>query len=420
MAKIEGKLYVGVDWSTGDQVVSLHDERGAAIGTRTVAYDADALAEFCDELTAMVSGEPERVQVAIETPHGAVVDAMLERGFAVFAINPKQLSRFRDRFTAAGAKDDRRDARVLADSLRTDPRAYRRLEPEAEAIVQLREWSRMLERLKQDRVSLGNRMREQLRRYFPQFLELSKELTKNWMLELWDVAPTPARARRVQKATIARILRSNRIRAIDAATVLQRLRQSPLIVASGVTEAATAHIRLIIEQLRVVNSQIKRGEQQLDALFRELVGDDEPDADKRGPHDVEILRSLPGVGRVVLAVLLAEGSRVLRDRDYQQLRRLSGVAPVTVRSGRSWRVSMRRACHHRLREALYHMGRTAIQKDERCRTSYAKLRARGHPHGRALRSVADHLLRVACAMLRDGTLYEASRRSPDSDAATAA
>jgi hypothetical protein len=54
---------------------------------------------------------------------------LLERGFAVYAINPKQMDRFRDRFTVAGAKDDSRAAGVLGDSLRPDRRAFRRLCP---------------------------------------------------------------------------------------------------------------------------------------------------------------------------------------------------------------------------------------------------------------------------------------------------
>jgi len=53
-----------------------------------------------------------RVAVAIEVPRGAIVELLVERGFQVFAINPKQLDRFRDRHTVAGAKDDRRDAFV--------------------------------------------------------------------------------------------------------------------------------------------------------------------------------------------------------------------------------------------------------------------------------------------------------------------
>ena len=57
------------------------------------------------------------IDVAIEVPHGPVVEALMEHGFVVHSLNPKQLDRFRDRFSPAGAKDDRRDARVLADAL---------------------------------------------------------------------------------------------------------------------------------------------------------------------------------------------------------------------------------------------------------------------------------------------------------------
>ena len=86
----------------------------------------------------------------------------LERGLAVHAINPKQLDRFRDRLSPAGAKDDRRDARVLASALRTDPHCLRRLEPTDPAIVELREWSRISEELTRERTRQANRMREQL------------------------------------------------------------------------------------------------------------------------------------------------------------------------------------------------------------------------------------------------------------------
>ena len=74
------------------------------------------------------------IGVGIETPNGIVVETLVSAGFPVFVINPKQLDRFRDRFAMSGAKDDRRDARVIADSLRTDRRSYGLLEPEADAV----------------------------------------------------------------------------------------------------------------------------------------------------------------------------------------------------------------------------------------------------------------------------------------------
>jgi len=110
---------------------------------------------------------PEDVAVAIETPHGPIVEALMDRGIAVFAINPKQLDRFRDRFSPAGAKDDRRDALVLFSSLRTDRHCFRRVEALDPTVVELREWSRMAEELKQERVRLTNRVRQQLWRYYP-------------------------------------------------------------------------------------------------------------------------------------------------------------------------------------------------------------------------------------------------------------
>ena len=107
--------------------------------------------------------------MAVETPRGPVVESLLKHDFAVHSINP--LDRFRDRLSPAGGKDDRRDARVLASALRTDPHCLRRLEPTDPAIVELREWSRLGEEPTRDRVRLAHRMRQQLWRYYPQFLD---------------------------------------------------------------------------------------------------------------------------------------------------------------------------------------------------------------------------------------------------------
>ena len=105
--------------------------------------------------------------------------------------------------------------------------------------------------------------------------------------------------------------------------------------------------------------------------------------------------SLPGIGTGVLATLLAEGSDALRRRDYDALRCLCGVAPVTRCSGKSLLVTRRLAAHNRLR--------VAAQRNPVSHAKYQVLRAR------ALRSVADRLLNVACAMLRDGTCFDRHR-----------
>lgn len=157
-----------------------------------------------------------------------------------------------------------------------------------------------------------------------------------------------------------------------------------------------------------MNRQLGQAHDRLDALTARLIPAEEAEPGQRKQHDVEILASLPGVGRIVLATLLAEAFDALQRRDYAALRSLAGVAPVTKRSGKSRIVVRRQACHDRLANAMYHWARVAVQHDPRSRSKYAALRSRGHSHGRALRSVADRLLNVACAMLKTGTTFNPS------------
>src|SRR5829696_2013334 len=224
MADETFRWFAGVDWGSAKHQVCLLDRAGKVVGEREFAHGGAGLAALCDWLVS-AAGDPGSVAVAIEVPHGPVVDALLDRGFAVYAINPKQLDRLRDRVSVAGAKDDRRDARVAAAGLRTDRHLFRRVLAGDPSVVELREWSRLAEELQHERVRLGNRVRQQLWRYYPQLLELSDDVTAEWVLALWSIAPTPARAARLREATLARLLRRHRIRRVDAATALGILRQ---------------------------------------------------------------------------------------------------------------------------------------------------------------------------------------------------
>lgn len=411
------KWFVGVDWATEEHAVCLIDDFGKVIGERCFRHSGTGLAELCTWLLDKTSAEPSSIHVAIETTHGAVVETFIDRGMVVHSVNPKQLDRFRDRFTVAGAKDDRRDALVLADSLRTDAKCFRVLRPTEPVVVQIREYSRIGEELTNERVRCANRVREQLLRYYPQILELTDDVADDWFLALWKLLPTPAAASRAREKSVAKLLIERRIRRFDAKHVIGKLREKPLTVAGGVTEAAAAHIATLADRIALVNRQLKDVHRKLDQLTNELAAPEADPGQKCEQRDVDILRSLPGVGRIVLATLLAEAWQPLADRDYHALRTLCGVAPITQQTGKQGKkrghnpsILMRRACNMRLRNAVYYWANTSTQHDPKSKAAYAALRARGHSHGRALRTIADRLLQVACAMLRDRTLFDASRR----------
>jgi transposase len=278
------------------------------------------------------------------------------------------------------------------------------------SVVELREWSRLAEELQQERLRLANRIRQQLWRYYPQLLELGEDVTAEWVLALWSVAPTPAKAAQLREATVARLLARHRIRRLDAASVLGVLRQPAITVAAGVTEAAVLHLRSLVARLRLANTELRHAEQKLDELCARLSQD--ATAAAHDPCDAAILRSLPGIGTVVLATLLTEAGDPLARRDYAALRTLSGVAPVTKRSGKTCTVVMRYAAQDRLRQAMFHWARVATVHDPKSRSRYEALRARGHSYGRALRGVADRLLGVACVLLRRQVLFDPNHGAP--------
>jgi len=157
--------------------------------------------------------------------------------------------------------------------------------------------------------------------------------------------------------------------------------------------------------LRVLAEQLQACSQQVSVLLRALA--QEP-GEGEGPSDVAIVLSLPGVGRKMTAWLFAEAaqpwlSETLRCATH------GGVAPVTKQSGKRRLVVMRHGCNPRLRHALYHMARVAMQRDAHFSSVYAALRAKGQRHGQALRNIGDRLLRILMAMLRHRTCYDASR-----------
>jgi transposase len=352
------------------------------------------------------------VQVAIERPHGAVVELLLQRDFAVHSINPKQLDRFRDRHTVAGAKDDRRDALVLADSLRTDAWAFSPLQVDDPTVVGIRELIRIDEDLRADENGLQNRLREQLQRYFPAMLLLIAGRADPFLWSLLERATTHDEASQLPAHIIALLLKEHRVRRLTVEQVQAVLLSPTLKVSEATVSAATAHIHLLIPRLRLVHQQRGKCGKSIEKLLAQLTASDQQPAEAENcqHRDATILQSLPGVGKIVLATVLVEAAAPIARRDLQGLRALGGIAPVTRRSGKQDQKLMRRACNARLRYAFYHWGRTAMQHDPLTKEHYAILRKKGHSHGRALRGVVDRLLSVAIAMLKQGSLYDPARR----------
>lgn len=387
---------VGIDWGSQTHQVCLV-AAGRRPEQRPFRHRAEGLAALAGWLETC--GDPSTVAVGIEVPHGAIVETLQERGFAVFSLNPKQLDRFRDRHSIAGAKDDRRDAFVLADALRSDRQKFKRVRVPNATTLELREVSRCYDDLQTDLRRLSNRLWEQLQRYFPQLLELCSGADAPWFWDLLELASDPQRAAALPKRRITTLLARHRKRALSADQVITLLRTPPLTLAPGSQAAARFHVARLLPQLRVVHAERQRCEQRRSELMGEA------------GRTAEIVSSHQGAGPIVTATLLAEAPQALAECDLESLRTLAGTAPVTRSSGKSHRVLMRRGCSSRLRDAVRHWARSNARVDPYGRALYRAMRARGLRHERALRGLADRLLACLIATLRDDVLYDPVRRA---------
>jgi transposase len=353
-------VLVGIDWSTRSHQVCVLTPEGSIVRECIVEHTAAAIQQLVSWLGTRSRGRMERVAIAIEIPRGALVESLLEHGLSVYTLNPKQVDRFRDRHSVSGAKDDRRDAYVLADALRTDLHKFRSVALDHPLVLQIREVSRVDEDLREDLNRLTNRLREQIHRIAPQILPLSPAAGEPWF---WDLVGRliASGSGRLTRRQVESVLRKHRIRRISAETILQALREESLPLAPGAAAAARTHISLLLPRLQIAHEQRRQCARQLAALMERYGSDDEDTGD--GANDLKVLRSIPGVGVGVSAALLAEAAPLLAARNYHALRALSGLAPVTRRSGRSHLVQMRYGCNARLRNAFYHWARTSIQCD---------------------------------------------------------
>jgi transposase len=392
------RLFVGDDWAEDHHDVELMDEAGKVLARRRLPEGAAGIAQLHGLVGAYLGEEPDEAQViiGIETDRGPWVAALAAAGYLVFAVNPLQAARFRERHGVSGAKSDAGDAHALADMVRTDSHQLRPVagdSPEAEGIKVL---ARTHKTMIWERTREVQRLRHQLREYFPAALEAFEDLDAPEALELLARAAEPARAAKLTRAQVSAALKRAGRRNITerATTVLAALRGEQLGQPEILTAAYAAAVRSLIAVITVLNEQVKVLEQQVRDHF--------------GRHpDAEIILSQPGLGPVLGARVLAEfGDDPRRYADGKARRNYAATSPLTRASGKKKVVTARFVHNDRLVDALNAQAFSALTASPGARAFYDQQRANGHGHNDALRRVANRLVGILHGCLKTRTLYD--------------
>ena len=383
----------GLDWARDDHAVSVIDARGREICRHTVDHSAAGLRELIDVLTGAGVGE-----VAIERPDGPVVDHLLATGVTVVVISPNQVRNLRGRYGSAGNKDDRFDAYVLADTLRTDRARLAPLTPDQPETVTLRRACRARKDLVGHRVATANQLRAHLRAVFPAAVGLFADLDSPISLAFLQRFTTQDRAGELTPAGLADWLASVGYSGrTDPATLHARLRAAPHGVTGPDAEANAAITGALTTLLVTLNEQIKTLTAQIEAQLA-------------AHTDQHVFTSLPRSGQVRAARLLAEvGDCRARYPTPESLACLAGVAPSTRQSGKHRSVGFRWACDKQLRDAVTDFAGDSRHANPWAADTYNRARARGHDHPHAVRILARAWLFVIWHCWQDNLAYDPGR-----------
>lgn len=389
---------VGLDWGCALHAVCVIDAGTGAVADRfETAHDAVGLRELRRRLSRY--GAAADLPIAIERPSGLIVDTLVSAGHPVVPIHPNVVKASRPRYRAAGGKDDRGDAYLLADLLRTDGHRFRPLSPVSDEIRSLRAMVRGRDDLVAARVGFANQLRSLLESFWPGAAAIFADIDSPIALAFLGRYPTPDAAARLGLKRLAGFLAQHRYCGRKTPEeLLARLRAKPTGLAGEMeAEAKGEMVRALVAVLEPLVRRITDLSARIRHAMAEL-----PD----GP----IIMSFPRTGQICAAQILAEiGDDRSRYLTADQFAADAGLTPVTHQSGKSRGVSFRWACNRRLRSAVTCFANGSRHQSKWAADIYNRARARGCRHPHAIRILGRAWSRILWRVWTDRTTYDPAK-----------
>jgi transposase len=298
---------------------------------------------------------------------------------------------------------NRFDCFVLCELARTDRHRFGLLEPDSDQTKALRAVIRSREDLVAARVAVANQLRAELERFWPGPIGLFSDLDSPISLAFLARYPSPADACGLGEKRIAAFLRAHGYSARKTpAQLLERLRSAPTGRAGEVeTRTRRAIVLRLTRTLQVLVEQIRGLETEIGQSL---------DADPDGPIFRSFFRSPDAV--ICAATLLAEIGDCRRRYPHRDaIAADGGQAPVAKESGKRKHAQFRWACNKRLRNALSTLAHCTRRWNPWAADRYAQVRARGHNHRRALRTLGRAWSRIIWRCRQARTPYDPARHT---------
>ena len=390
--------FVGIDWADQKHVWCLQAAGAAQRESGELEHTPEAVEAWVGQLCQRFGNRP--IAVAVEQVKGALVFMLCKyEPLHLFPVPSAMAANLREALYPSGAKDDPRDADLLLELLLQHRDKLRRLSPDSEASRRIQNLVEERRNLVDEKTAQTNRLTNHLKIYFPQMLDWFERLDTELVCALLERWPTLEELQKVPSARLRAFFLKHRCR--DQELIDRRLvgiRQTiPAIRDRAVIEAKSAVVKVSAQLIR----SLVRGIADLDRKIEEAAA---------AHPDFFIFDSLPGAGAALAPRLLAAfGSQRERYGSAREVQSYSGIAPVTVRSGKKKWVHFRWACPKFLRQSFHEWAGHSIAHSEWARIYYQQQRSKGKEHHAAVRSLAFKWIRVVFRCWKDGVAYDESK-----------
>jgi transposase len=391
--------FVGLDWADQKHDVMLFDQRGGPVEHSQLTHTPEAIDEWACGLRQRFGGR--LIAVCFEQSRGALAYALLKYDFLMlFPLPPARLAAYRASFANSGAKDDPSDAALLLDYVLRHRDQVHVWQPDTPATRELQLLAEARRAAVDQRTRFSNQLTAVLKQYFPQALVLvGSDVDTLLACDFLARWPTLAAVQAAAPSTLRNFYYAHHCRQEERIAERLQLAKSavPLTTDAAIIQAGTLQVQYLVGQLRPLARAIQKFEARLQQLMDEH-------------QDAGLFLALPGAGPALAPrLLVAFGTDRERFADAAELQTLSGVAPVTQRSGKRCTVQRRWACPKFLLQTFHEFARCSCKKSAWAQAFYLLERSRGKGHHSALRSLAFKWIRILFRCWKTRTPYSEER-----------
>jgi len=377
-------IIFGIDRSDASVQIELHNTKEFTSESHEVSSSPEKLHAYFKPW--FDQADKLKMAVAFEQPAPNLMIFFSQfDNITIYPLNPVAPKKYRETFKAASCRTDETDAYYIADLVRVHSSKLKALGPINKEVAQLDALNEGRRKLVDRRTALTNQLQAALKKYFPQAIHmLSDDLWRPMDCAFLLKWPSLQALKKSRSQTIINFFHKHGSRSQKRMNTRLAVMETavPLTNDTILTQALVMEVTAIVRQIETIVASIKEYDFAIADLYAKQ-------------DNAEIFSSMPGAG-------LSFAPRLLCAFDLfpqlwtspDQIQRFSGIAPITIQSGKMKRVHKRLACPNFLRQTFHEWAKESCKHSAWANAYYHYNKNKGKHFNTIIRSLAYKWIRI--------------------------